>query len=200
MEEKRSAGNFKLTVPLDASAVEHFKPEKAVKVVVRDGKGGLQSQTAKLDEKGHGNAAFTFSGNPGAVRVVAGPEDASDQDMMRLQTIGVDVAASHWHGEELTLSPVAISTFYWRWWQRWCRTFTIHGRVVCPNGNPVPGATVCGICPFTWYRPTNPGASPAKLGVTAILPMVMVGSATSACPVPTAPLAGGVTTAPSPLQ
>jgi hypothetical protein len=151
MEGKSTAGNFRLTVPLDASAVEGFKPDKAVKVVVRDGKGGLHSQMAKLDEKGQGAAKFTFSGNPGTARVVLGPEDASDKEMMGLQTIAVDIAAGHWKGEELTLSPVAISPYYWWWWWRWCQTFTIHGRVVCPSGNPVPGATVCAYDVDGWW-------------------------------------------------
>ncbi|MBI2686881.1 MAG: carboxypeptidase regulatory-like domain-containing protein [Acidobacteria bacterium] len=145
------AGEYKLTVPLDASGVEDFKPDQPVKVVVVDGKGKASATVAKLDAKGHGTATFEFKENPGALRVLLGPESASNDEMQGLQTIGVDVAARQFAVKDVKLAPIAISTYYWRWWPIWCRTFTITGRVQCADGRPVPGATVCASDVSFWW-------------------------------------------------
>lgn len=49
------------------------------------------------------------------------------------------------------LRPVRISPYLWFWWRRWCRTFTIRGRVVCPDGSPVVGAQVCAFDVDWWF-------------------------------------------------
>jgi hypothetical protein len=85
---------FRLTIPLDASAIENFKPDQPVKVAVQDRTGTLQSQIVELDSAGHGRATFTFPAHPGTARVLLGPHNASDHDLTRLQTIAVDVAPS----------------------------------------------------------------------------------------------------------
>jgi len=86
------------------------------------------------------------------VQVILGPHSASDQDLARLQTITVNVAPRHWGNRtELTLSPVRIAPYYWYWWFIWCREFTIRGVVVCANGQPVPGATVCAYDVDWWW-------------------------------------------------
>jgi hypothetical protein len=145
------AGEFKLTVPLDASGVENFKPDQPVKVVVVDSKGKSTSTLTKLDARGQGSAAFDFKDNPGAVRVLVGPENATDEEMQGLQTIGVDVAARQFDAKDVKLAPVAISSYYWHWWPIWCRTFTITGRVQCADGRPVPGAKVCASDVSFWW-------------------------------------------------
>ncbi|MEO7144974.1 MAG: carboxypeptidase-like regulatory domain-containing protein, partial [Bryobacteraceae bacterium] len=63
-----------------------------------------------------------------------------------------DVPASQWQNKnELSLSPIAIPAFYWGWWRRWCRNFTVRGRVLCANGSPVPGAVVCAYDVDWWW-------------------------------------------------
>ena len=147
-----ATANFQLEVPLDASTVEQFKPEQPVKVLVANAKGPVKSTLVKLDAKGHGSAKFTFSAHPGDVRVILGPQDASDKQLPLLSTIVVDVPAKQWAGKaELKLAPSIISSFYWRWWLTWCRKFVIHGRVVCPDGRPVPGAKVCAYDVDWWW-------------------------------------------------
>ena len=143
---------FKLHVPLDASGIKDFKPDKAVKVVAFDSKGAAQEQLVKLSAVGKGDATFAFKTKPGALRVVAGPEDATAKELQSLQTISVSVSAHAWQdARTLTLSAIVISDYYWRWWLIWCRNFTVRGRVVCADGSPVPGAQVCAYDVDWWW-------------------------------------------------
>jgi hypothetical protein len=151
MAEKKRNG-FTLQVPLDASRIEGFKPEQKVKVLVVQQDGSVHSATAKLDAKGYGAAGFEFKENPGALRVLVGPETASDEELQGLQTIRLSVSARRWKDvRELKLPAIQISPFYWWWWLRWCREFTIRGRVLCPDGSPVPGAQVCAYDVDAWW-------------------------------------------------
>jgi hypothetical protein len=59
MPEKPLAASYKLEVPLDASGIENFKPDKSVKVLVKSAQ-GTQSQEVKLSENGHGGATFSL--------------------------------------------------------------------------------------------------------------------------------------------
>lgn len=144
--------NFKLEIPLDASGIEGFKPEQGVRVAIKSRDGSINEQTIKLDTKGKGEATFTFSQAPGALQVVTGPDTASAEELFRMQTIGFILAANQWkERKELILPPIRISAYYWYWWLRWCRFFTIRGRVVCPDGSPVPGAKVCAYDVDMWW-------------------------------------------------
>jgi hypothetical protein len=145
-------GEFKLQVPLDASGIKNFKPDRGVKVVAFGPKGASQEHVVKLDPAGKGSASFSFGERPESLRVSVGPEDASAADLKYLQTISVDVSSQRWRGQaELTLPAVSISAFYWWWWHWWCRDYTITGRLVCADGSPVPGATVCAYDVDWWW-------------------------------------------------
>lgn len=150
-------GKFQMEVPLDASGIEGFKPDQPVQVLVQGGKGPLGSTLVKLDDKGRGVAKFAFAEAPGGVRVILGPHDATLTELAGLQTIGVDIPARRWTGPLLKLSPIVISPYYWYWWYIWCRLFTICGKVVCPDGSPVVGATVCAydVDWWWWYSSTQ---------------------------------------------
>ena len=146
------AREFLLEVPLDASKVSDFKPDRAVKVMVYKKQGQPQEQLAKLNAQGKGSVTFSFPKNPGSLQVALGPETASAADLQNLQTISVNVPASSWrNGKQFTLPTVAISSFYWWWWWRWCQNYTVTGRVVCADGSPVVGATVCAIDVDYWW-------------------------------------------------
>ena len=152
MKEKEK--NFKLEIPIDASGIEGFKPEQGVRVAAKSYDGSINEQKIKLDAKGKGKATITFAETPGTLQVVIGPETASAEELFGMQTIGFNLPARRWEESlELILPPITISAYYWYWWLRWCRTFTIRGRVVCPNGNPVPGAKVCAsdVDMFWWW-------------------------------------------------
>jgi len=142
---KKSKRNFRLEIPLDASmASQEFEPDMALKVMIVLKSGERETQVVKLSPEGRGVAEFSFPEHPGDVQVLVGPETASDEELEALQTIRKSIPARHWQKDEtLQLSPIPISSYYWHWWRRWCRIFTIRGQVICPNGDPVPGAKVC---------------------------------------------------------
>lgn len=54
-----------------------------------DRAGKIYSKVTKLDAKGRGLAAFEFPNNPGGLRLVLGPENASENELLGLQTINL---------------------------------------------------------------------------------------------------------------
>jgi hypothetical protein len=143
---------FRLEVPLDASSVKGFTTDREVKAVAYGSSGPTLEQTVKFDQSAKGSATFNFERNPGSLTIALGPNTASSEDLKHLQTISVSVAASSWQGtNSITLPVVPISSYYWGWWWNWCRTFTITGRVLCPDGSPVAGANVCAFDVDAWW-------------------------------------------------
>ena len=152
MASKEQGTSYRLQIPLDASGVQDFKPDRAVKVVAYDAKGRAYEDLVKLDAKGFGTASLAIEQLSGNLHVVVGPESASADQLKNLQTITVDVGRRQW-GEkpELKLPPIVISHYYWWWWIRWCRRFKISGVIRCANGDPVPGAKVCAYDVDWWW-------------------------------------------------
>src|SRR4030095_609413 len=107
---------FKLEVPLDASGVDDFKPDMAVRVLLVDRAGKTYSKVTKLNDKGSALAAFEFRDNPGSLRLVIGPESASDDELLNLQTINLQLPVKRVTEAVLKLPPVVISPYYWWWW------------------------------------------------------------------------------------
>jgi hypothetical protein len=152
MASNQQRANYRLLIPLDASSVQDFKPDRAVKVVAFDANGRAYQDLVKLDAKGQGTASLAIDELRGNLHVIVGPENASTEQLQGLQTITVSVSRRQWGDKkELTLSPVVISHYYWWWWFRWCRKFKITGVVRCANGLPVPGAKVCAYDVDWWW-------------------------------------------------
>lgn len=152
MAEHAKRDVFRLKIPLDASGIEDLEPDQTVKVAIRRRDGSIEEQIVKLSGKGEAAARFGFAEQPGAVRVAIGPADASAQELFNMQTITADVSTRRWlDRRELLLPPIKIAPYYWHWWRRWCRTFVIRGRVICPDGNPVPAARVCAYDVDWWF-------------------------------------------------
>ena len=145
-------GKFVLHLPIDASENPDIKAGHLIKVLVRDGANASAQQVA-LDAKGAGVARFGFERKPGLLQVVVGPADATDDELEGLQTIRAEVPARAWASDaaELKHPALRIAPFYWHWWLRWCREFVIHGRIVCPDGSPAPGAKVCAFDVDAWW-------------------------------------------------
>jgi len=121
MTVREDRDTFKLEIPLDASGIEDFKHDQSVKVAVQNRKWSVSSQTVKLDAKGQGIATFTFFANPGTLRILVGPESASDEELLGMQTLNLDLPARQWvDRRELRLPPILIPPYYWHWWLRWC--------------------------------------------------------------------------------
>ncbi len=109
-------GKFVLEVPLDASGIKDFKPDRPVKVVAYDRKGATASSAeTHLDTKGQGLVTLSFAENPGGLRVVVGPHNATEEELKNLQTLNVNVPSSGWKENTIRLSPILISAYYW-WW------------------------------------------------------------------------------------
>ena len=146
------AGRFTLEVPLDASGIEDAEGGQKVKVLAQARGGALLSDTVSIGPKQEAVATLAFDEHPGSVRVMIGPADAGDEELLGLQTIALDVSPRRWaQDRRLRLAPIRISPYYWHWWLRWCRTFTIEGVLRCPDGHPVPGAQVCAYDVDWWW-------------------------------------------------
>jgi hypothetical protein len=143
---------FVLEVPVDASQVSEFKPNHPVKVVAYPRQGATQESVLNFNAEGKATASFIFSAAPGPVMVALGPETVSAQELANLQTISVDVPASSWDkARQVKLPSVVISSYYWRWWLHWCRSFKVTGRLICVDGSPVIGATVSAYDVDAWW-------------------------------------------------
>jgi hypothetical protein len=143
---------FVLEVPVDASQVSEFKPNQPVKVVAYTRQGETQESVLNFNAEGNATASFIFSAAPGPVKIALGPETVSAEELTNLQTISVDVPASAWaKARQVKLPSVVISSYYWRWWLHWCRSFKVTGRLICADGSPVIGATVTAYDVDAWW-------------------------------------------------
>ena len=143
---------YKLEIPLDASSTKDSTSDQPIKVVVKHLDGSLSSQTVNLTADRQGVATFTFSENPGPLRIAVGPNNASDEELLGLKTINLDLSGRQWLDKQsLKIPSILIPPYHWYWWLKWCREFTIRGVVLCPDGSPVPGATVCAYDVDKWW-------------------------------------------------
>jgi len=141
-----------LAIPIDASKLEEIEVGTEIKIAAETKDGVIISQTVKLPDSGKASAKLEFKEQPGTLRVAVGPADASDNELMGLQTINFTVTARQWNDEStIRTDAVRITPHYWSLWRRWCRTFTVRGRIVCPDGSPVPGAQVCAYDVDWWW-------------------------------------------------
>ncbi|MBC8085991.1 MAG: carboxypeptidase regulatory-like domain-containing protein [Phycisphaerae bacterium] len=142
----------RLTIPLDASGIEGLDAKQPVKVLLTSGGKPIASREVTFDKGQQAQVAFDVDTKQSGLRVIVGPADATDDELTGLQTIGVDVPRRRFGTrEELQIPAIRITPYYWFWWLRWCRTFTIHGRVLCADGSPVPGAVVCAYDVDAWW-------------------------------------------------
>jgi hypothetical protein len=147
-------GKFHLEVPIDATGVGELAADEQqdLRVVVRDAAGTTRSVVVALGKDRRGSAGFDFDARPGSLSVHVGPASATDAELLESQTLTVDVRGRLWSTRPaLTLAPIVIAPYWWFWWLRWCREFVIRGRVVCPDGDPVPGAEVCAFDVDWWF-------------------------------------------------
>src|SRR5215204_1331469 len=112
-QETGQGRGFKLEIPIDASTVEDFKPDLAVRALIVNRAGKTYSKATKLDNNGSALVAFDFPDNPGSLRLILGPESASDEELLNLQTISLQVPLNRAAGGALRLPPIIISPYYW---------------------------------------------------------------------------------------
>ncbi len=150
-----------LIIPIDASKIpDSDRKQQKVKVAVQQ-RDVVKSMVVGVAE---GKAETKFEVDPKLNTAVAvGPASASDEDLFHLQTLTASVSPAQWQKQNLTLPPIEITPNWWAGWLRWCRDFVITGRVVCPDGSPVPGAEVTAydVDYFWWWSSINQIGSPA---------------------------------------
>ncbi len=140
-----------LIIPIDASKIaDADRKQQRVKVAVQQ-RDSVKSQIVAVDG---GKAELKFDVEPKLpISIAVGPETASDQDIFNLQTLTATVSPAQWtDSKSLTTAVLVITPNWWIGWLRWCREFVITGRVVCPDGSPVPGAEVTAYdVDFFWW-------------------------------------------------
>ena len=149
----QSENKFVLRVPLDASRVRGFARDLPVKVLAWSSQGATQQQMVRFDERGKGVATFAFDERPqGALRVAAGPDNATPFELKRMQTLSIRVPASAWADtNEVAAAPIQITAYYAWWWQHWKQSFKITGQVLSPRGVPIAGAAVSAFDIDAWW-------------------------------------------------
>lgn len=149
----RNQEEYRLTVTLDVSDVEQLRENRPqdLHVVGRLTDDTLQTAPVELGDA-EGTAELTFDDEPGAVGVYVGPTEVTPDELVKTQTLTENIPAQRWvETPEIDLDPIRIPPYYWDWWLRWCRTFTVRGKLTCPDGSPVPGATVCAKDVDSWF-------------------------------------------------
>lgn len=131
----------KLVIPIDVSQItDNDRDQQKVRVAAKVGE-KIVSQVASVKS---GKAEVTLDVDASKPLTLAiGPDNVSDQEIFNFQTITTTVNPAQWANKpSLKLPPFIVTRPWWDLWLRWCRTFVIQGRVICPDGSPVPGAEV----------------------------------------------------------
>ncbi len=145
----------RLVVPLEASFVEGVDVTRPFKVLLAERGRPIASQTITFDPHGRAEVGFDLAEDSRGLKVVVGP-DVDDADLLDWQTIDVAVPLRRRRDASvLKLPPIRIGDFHGKLWE--CSRFTIHGRLTCANGLPVPGATVSAsvVEGFLWWSSTH---------------------------------------------
>lgn len=151
-----------LVISLDASQIpaEERKQQK-IKVGLQLAEGKVLSKVVAVEGE-KVDVRFDLD-EKRPVDIAIGPDEARDDELFKLQTITARVTPQQWQGGQLAL-PIRLTPYYWRFWLTWCRKITITGRIVCPDGRPVPGASVSAFdVDFFWWW-----ISKQKVGTTAV--------------------------------
>ncbi len=131
----------KLVIPIDVSQVEEAdRGQQKVKVAAKIGE-KVVSQVVAV-KGGKAEVTLDVDGSK-PLSLAIGPDNVSDQEIFNFQTLTTTVNPAQWANKAtLKLPPFIVTRPWWDLWLRWCRTFVIQGRVICPDGSPVPGAEV----------------------------------------------------------
>ncbi|HEX4038825.1 MAG TPA: carboxypeptidase-like regulatory domain-containing protein [Acidobacteriaceae bacterium] len=141
-----------LRVPVDASQVPDFTPDRRVSVLAWSRQGCAHQRVATFNRKGTAIASFAFESEPESLRVALGPETATPADLRHLQTISVPVSSSLWRtAADVEIPAIQVSTWDWWWWQHWRQNFRVTGRVVDAHGRPLAGAAVSAFDVDAWW-------------------------------------------------
>ncbi len=151
-----------LVVALDARQIPpEERKQQRIKVAAQSADGKIQSRVIGVDSEKVEVRFEVDSKTP--LDIAVGPDEAADDELLKLQTITARVTPQQWREDQLAV-PLVLTPFYWTFWLSWCRKITITGRVVCADGRAVPGAQVKAYdVDFFWWW-----LSLQKVGPTAV--------------------------------
>lgn len=138
-------------VPLDLSAITSAAKGDRLKVVARTADGTVVSDTIAAHTD-LATAKLDVGDSSGGITIAVGPPEADDLDILDAETLKTFVPSQTFETEKtLQLAPLRVGAWYWGWWRQWCRTITVTGRVIAPDGRPVPGAEVTAYDVDWWW-------------------------------------------------
>ena len=121
-EERYEEKQFVLDVPLDSSLIGADADGQELRVVARHADGCLSSKTVRVQPGEHASVRFHFDESPGPLQLLVGPATATESDVVRHQTLSVDVRGRQWSDtSRVSLEPIALTPYYWWWWLDWFR-------------------------------------------------------------------------------
>jgi len=130
-----------IRIPIDASAIPAEDRERQNLRVAVQSAGEIVSAVVNV-ARGEAVAELELN-TKGTVTIAVGPEQTAAPDLFRRNTLTVTVRPAILGGViEYAVKPILVKLPIWEFWLRWCRAFTITGRVVGQDGNPVPSAQV----------------------------------------------------------
>ena len=152
-----------LRIPINLSAIPaEERSQQTLRVAAQSG-GEIVSTVVRAVE-GQATAELEINAK-GTVTIAIGPEQTSAADLFRRSTVTATVRPIVNGGTlEYAVKPILVTLPIWRLWLRWCRAFTITGRVVGADGSPVPSAQVSAfnVDWFWWWSSTG------QVGPTAV--------------------------------
>jgi len=145
-----------LRIPINLSAIPAAeRAQQTLRVAAQSG----EETVSTVVRAAEGQTTVELEINAkGAVAIAIGPEQTSAADLFRRSTLTTTVRPTILGGAlEYTVKPIIVTLPIWQLWLRWCRTFTITGRVVGADGSPVPSAQVSAfnVDWFWWWSSTG---------------------------------------------
>lgn len=140
----------RISIPVDLHDIDDLTADDRVRVVARTRDGTIVSTDAAAADLSDAPVELELPDDPGRVTIVVGPIDADPELLLEAETPGITIPAHRWR-EDLSIEPIRIGPWHWGRWRRWCRTIVVRGRLVCPDGSPVPGAEVCAYDVDWWF-------------------------------------------------
>jgi len=81
--QQKDSDVFKLRVPVDTTTVNDVQAGGNVKVIAQDKNGNISSKVVQLDPFGKSEALLSLPMVSGTVRIMAGSENLSDEEMFK---------------------------------------------------------------------------------------------------------------------
>ncbi len=79
----KEKNGFKLRIPVDAATLQDVQAGQKVKIIAQDKSGNISSKVVTLNPFGKSEALLCFPLVSGTVRIMAGPENTSDEEMLK---------------------------------------------------------------------------------------------------------------------